>query len=174
MVAYLRENYPDDFNDYIESSEYVALIRSYCLHSTVTFFQSGSKCSRKFLRDCRKKKFSILRLARLINYNAKRNTPATGLLKFIRFLPQKMLQIHQAPSLANVTVVWNDATNANYREQFINILNAANVSGQTLANHRESDTIGGIKTEIYTANSNNTDLPIFTFRRSVSGIDRTI
>ena len=26
MVAYLRENYPDDFNDYIESSEYVALL----------------------------------------------------------------------------------------------------------------------------------------------------
>ena len=26
MVAYLRENYPDDFNDFVESSEYVALI----------------------------------------------------------------------------------------------------------------------------------------------------
>ena len=26
MVAYLKENYPDDFNDFVESSEYVALI----------------------------------------------------------------------------------------------------------------------------------------------------
>ena len=26
MVAYLQENYPDDFNDFVESSEYVALI----------------------------------------------------------------------------------------------------------------------------------------------------
>ena len=26
MVEYLRENYPEDFNDFIESSEYVALI----------------------------------------------------------------------------------------------------------------------------------------------------
>ena len=26
MIAYLRENYPEDFNDYIESSEYLALI----------------------------------------------------------------------------------------------------------------------------------------------------
>jgi hypothetical protein len=26
MISYLRENYPEDFNDYIESSEYVALI----------------------------------------------------------------------------------------------------------------------------------------------------
>ena len=26
MVSYLRQNYPEDFNDYIESSEYLALI----------------------------------------------------------------------------------------------------------------------------------------------------
>ena len=26
MVQYLRDNYPEDFNDYIESSEYLALI----------------------------------------------------------------------------------------------------------------------------------------------------
>ena len=26
MVQYLRDNYPEDFNDYIESSEYHALI----------------------------------------------------------------------------------------------------------------------------------------------------
>ena len=26
MINYLRENYPEDFNDYIESSEYLALI----------------------------------------------------------------------------------------------------------------------------------------------------
>ena len=26
MIAYIRDNYPEDFNDYIESSEYLALI----------------------------------------------------------------------------------------------------------------------------------------------------
>ena len=26
MIQYLRDNYPEDFNDYIESSEYLALI----------------------------------------------------------------------------------------------------------------------------------------------------
>ena len=26
MVAYLQENYPDDFNDFVESSEYIALL----------------------------------------------------------------------------------------------------------------------------------------------------
>jgi len=26
MINYLRENYPEDFNDYIESSEFIAII----------------------------------------------------------------------------------------------------------------------------------------------------
>jgi len=26
MIAYLQENYPEDFNDFIDSSEYIALI----------------------------------------------------------------------------------------------------------------------------------------------------
>ena len=26
MIGYLRQNYPEDFNDYLESSEYLALI----------------------------------------------------------------------------------------------------------------------------------------------------
>ena len=26
MIQYLRDNYPEDFNDYIESSEYLSLI----------------------------------------------------------------------------------------------------------------------------------------------------
>jgi hypothetical protein len=172
MVAYLRENYPDDFNDYIESSEYVALLDLIAYIAQSLSFRVDLNARENFLETAERRN-SVLRLARLINYNAKRNTPATGLLKFTSVSTTENVVDSSGTDLANVTVVWNDGTNANYREQFINILNAANVSGQTYGKPSESDTIGGIKTEIYTANSNNTDLPIFTFRRSVSGIDRT-
>ena len=30
MINYIRQNYPEDFNDYIESSEYLALIDLNC------------------------------------------------------------------------------------------------------------------------------------------------
>jgi hypothetical protein len=171
MVAYLRENYPDDFNDYIESSEYVALLDLIAYIAQSLSFRVDLNARENFLETAERRN-SVLRLARLINYNAKRNTPATGLLKFTSVATTENVTDSTGTDLANVTVVWNDGTNANYREQFINILNAANVSGQTYGKPSESDTIGGIKTEIYTTNSNNTDLPVFTFRRSVSGVDR--
>ena len=172
MVAYLRENYPDDFNDYIESSEYVALLDLIAYLAQSLSFRVDLNARENFLETAERRN-SVLRLARLINYNAKRNTPATGLLKFNSVATTENVTDSSGTNLANTTVVWNDGTNANYREQFINILNAANASGQTFGKPAESDTIGGIKTEIYNSSSNNTDLPIFTFRRAVSGVDRT-
>ena len=171
MVAYLRENYPDDFNDYIESSEYVALLDLIAYISQSLSFRVDLNARENFLETAERRN-SVLRLARLINYNAKRNLAATGLLKYSSVSTTENISDSAGTNLGNVTVVWNDPTNSNYREQFINILNAVNVSGQRFGKPQESGTIGGIKTEIYTTNSNNTDLPVFSFRRSVSGVDR--
>ena len=114
----------------------------------------------------------MLRLARLINYNAKRNLPATGMLKIDSISTSQDVRDSTGTNLANSTVVWNDSANANYREQFTAILNAANQTGQLFGNPRESGKIGGITTEVYTLNSNQLDLPIFKFQKSVGGITR--
>ena len=76
-------------------------------------------------------------------------------------------------NLANQTVIWNDSANSNYREQFTTILNAANQAGQLFGNPRESGRIGGIRTEVYTLSSNQLDLPIFNFSKSIGGTSRS-
>lgn len=172
MVAYLRENYPDDFNDFVESSEYIALIDLIAYVAQALSFRVDLNARENFIETAERRN-SILRLARLINYNAKRNLPATGLLKIFSVSTTQEVRDSSGNSLANVTIGWNDATNSNYREQFINILNAANVEGQRFGKPRERDNISGINTEIYTVNSINTDLPIFTFSRGIGGVSRT-
>ena len=171
MIAYLRENYPDDFNDFVESSEYVALIDLIAYVAQSLSFRVDLNARENFLETAERRN-SILRLARLINYNAKRNLPATGLLKIDTVSTTQEIRDFTGANLSNVTIVWNDPTNANYREQFLTVLNAANVSGQLFGKPRESDTIGNIRTETYTINSSNTDLPIYQFSRNVSGITR--
>ena len=171
MVAYLKENYPDDFNDFVESSEYVALIDLIAYIAQALSFRVDLNARENFLETAERRN-SVLRLARLINYNAKRNKPATGLLKVDSISTTQDVKDSTGTNLANSTVIWNDSANANYREQFTAILNAANQSGQLFGSPRESANIGGIDTETYTLSSNQLDLPIFKFTKSVGGVSR--
>jgi len=172
MVAYLQENYPDDFNDFVESSEYVALIDLIAYIAQALSFRVDLNARENFLETAERRN-SVLRLARLINYNAKRNQPATGLLKIDSISTTQDVQDSSGTNLANSNIIWNDSANSNYREQFTAILNAANQTGQLFGNPRESGTIGGITTEVYTLSSNQLDLPIFKFQKSVGGTSRS-
>ena len=171
MVAYLRENYPDDFNDFVESSEYVALIDLIAYISQALSFRVDLNARENFLETAERRN-SILRLARLINYNAKRNKPATGLLKIDAVSTSQDVTDSTGTNLANTSIVWNDSANTNYREQFTAILNAANQTGQLFGNPRESGTIGGVDTEVYTLSSNQTDLPVYRFTKGIGGTSR--
>ena len=172
MVAYLQENYPDDFNDFVESSEYVALIDLIAYVAQALSFRVDLNARENFLETAERRE-SVLRLARLINYNAKRNQPATGLLKIDSISTSQDVLDSSGNNLANQTVIWNDSANSNYREQFTTILNAANQAGQLFGNPRESGRIGGIRTEVYTLSSNQLDLPIFNFSKSIGGTSRS-
>jgi len=172
MVAYLKENYPDDFNDFVESSEYVALIDLIAYIAQALSFRVDLNARENFLETAERRN-SVLRLARLINYNAKRNQPATGMLKIDSISTTQDVQDSSGTNLANSNIIWNDSANSNYREQFTAILNAANQTGQLFGNPRESGTIGGITTEVYTLSSNQLDLPIFKFQKSVGGVSRS-
>ena len=120
MVAYLRENYPDDFNDFVESSEYVALIDLIAYVAQALSFRVDLNARENFLETAERRN-SVLRLARLINYNSHRNKPATGLLKITGISTTQDVKDSTGTGLANTTILWNDPANINYREQFVTI-----------------------------------------------------
>ena len=171
MVSYLKENYPDDFNDFVESSEYIALIDLIAYSSQALSFRVDLNARENFLETAERRN-SVLRLARLINYNGSRNKPATGMLKVEAISTTQDVRDSTGTNLANQNIIWNDSANSNYREQFTSILNAANQSGQLFGNPRESGTIGGVTTEVYTLSSVQFDLPIFKFTKSIGGTNR--
>ena len=108
MVAYLKENYPDDFNDFVESSEYVALIDLIAYISQALSFRVDLNARENFLETAERRN-SVLRLARLINYNAKRNKPATGMLKLDAISTTQDVQDSTGTNLANSSIIWNDS-----------------------------------------------------------------
>jgi hypothetical protein len=150
----------------------VALIDLIAYIAQALSFRVDLNARENFLETAERRN-SVLRLARLINYNAKRNQSATGLLKIDSISTTQDVQDSSGTNLANSNIIWNDSANSNYREQFTAILNAANQTGQLFGNPRESGTIGGITTEVYTLSSNQLDLPIFKFQKSVGGVSRS-
>src|SRR6056297_32694 len=136
MINYLRQNYPEDFNDYIESSEYLALIDLIAFLGQNLSFRVDLNARENFLETAERRE-SVLRLARLISYNPRRNLAANGLLKFDTVRTTESVRDSTGRNLAGATVRWNDQSNTNYFEQFVKILNAAlpvnNTVGRPLA-----------------------------------------
>ena len=81
MIAYIRENYPEDFNDYIESSEYLALVDLIAFLGQNIAYRIDLNSRENFL-ELAERRDSVLRLARLLSYNPNRNQTANGLIKF--------------------------------------------------------------------------------------------
>ena len=113
MITYIRENYPEDFNDYIESSEYLALIDLIAFLGQNLAFRTDLNARENFIETADRRE-SILRLARLISYNANRNIPANGLLKIESVSTTEDVIDANNNNLSNQTIIWNDPTNSDW------------------------------------------------------------
>jgi hypothetical protein len=167
IITYLRENYPEDFNDYIESSEYLALIDAIAFLGQSLAFRIDLASRENFI-ELAERKESILRLARMLGYNSKRNIPAQGLLKFDTVSTTESILDSNGKNLSQQVIIWNDPTNPNWAEQFITVLNAAMTDNVEFGRSQGSAVIQGIPTEQYRFRTASNDVPIYTFGKSVA------
>ena len=168
MIQYLRQNYPEDFNDYIESSEYLALIDMIAFLGQNLSFRIDLNSRENFLETAERRE-SILRLARMLAYNPRRNQCANGLLKISTVRTTESVFDSNGLNLANSTIKWNDQTNRNYFEQFIKILNSALPVQNTIGNPLKTETISDIVTQKYKLNATNTGQAIYPFTKRIEG-----
>jgi hypothetical protein len=158
IITYLRENYPEDFNDYIESSEYIALIDAIAFLGQSLAFRIDLASRENFI-ELASRRDSVLRIARMLSYNPKRNIAATGILKFDTISTTEPILDNNGRNLARQTIIWNDSTNPNWQEQFITILNAAMTENTQFGRSQGSSNIQGIPTEQYRFNTSSPDVP---------------
>ena len=168
LIDYIRENYPEDFNDYIESSEYLALIDLIAFLGQNIAFRIDLNARENYL-ELAERRESVLRLARLLSYNPKRNICAKGLLKVVDVSTTESVVDSNGINLQNQTITWNDPSNPNWYEQFIKIINRALPANKVFGNPTKSATISGITTQQYQFNSIQTGVPVYTFNRSING-----
>ena len=170
FVDYIRLYYPESYNDYIESSEFVALLDVMAFMGQALSFRNDLNTRENFL-DTAERRDSVVRLAELVGYTPKRNQEAKGFLKVTSVSTTENVVDYNGINLSNVVVNWNDTVNTNWLEQFTTVVNAAMIDSQRFGRPGSTKNILGTQTDEYTLNLIQGILPVVPFNSTVNNTD---
>jgi len=169
FIDYLRLYYPETFNDYIESSEFIALLDVIAFMGQALAFRTDLNTRENYM-DTAERRDSVVRLANLVSYTPKRNTAAQGLLKVFNVTTTENVIDYNGVNLSNVTVDWADPTNPDWQEQFTAIINASLVDTQKVGRPGNRQTLLGVRTDEYAINLVPGYLPVVPYTATVDGV----
>jgi hypothetical protein len=169
FVDYLRLYYPETFNDYIESSEFIALLDVIAFMGQALAFRTDLNTRENYL-DTAERRDSVVRLANLVSYTAKRNTAAQGLLKAFSVSTTENVTDYNGVNLSNITINWADPTNPDWLEQWNTVINAAMIDTQRVGRPGNRSEILGIDTAEYAINLVPGFLPVIPYTATVDGV----
>jgi len=170
FVDYLRQYYPETFNDYIESSEFIALLDVMAFMGQSLAFRGDLNARENYLSTAERRD-SVVNLAQLVSYTPLRNTEANGFLKVFSISTTENLTDYNGINLANLTINWADPTNLDWQEQFITILNASLINAQQFGQPGNDQVIQGVDTQEYTINLVPGYIPVIPFTATVDTVN---
>ena len=113
FIDYLRVYYPETFNDFIESSEFIALLDIIAYMGQGLAFRNDLNTRENFI-DTAERRDSVIKLANLVSYNPKRNITGQSYIKVTSIKTTENIIDLNGINLSNQTVLWNDPANANW------------------------------------------------------------
>lgn len=152
LLNYIQIYYPEDFNDYIESSEFIAIVELLAYFGTSLAFRTDLNSRENFI-DTAERRESVIRLAQMVNYVPRRNVPASGLFKIVAVQTDQPLVDSSGVDINDISIYWNDPNNPDWFDQFIQICNAAFSSINPFGRPSKSGVIGSIPTDLYELDS---------------------
>ena len=170
FIDYLRVYYPETFNDYIESSEFIALLDVMAFMGQGLAFRNDLNTRENFM-DTAERRDSVIKLANLVSYTPKRNLESQGYLKVTSIQTSQNIADLNGFNLGNIPILWNDPANPYWLEQFNTIINAALINTQRVGLPANSAQILGVKTDEYTLQIPAGSLPVIPFNSQVNGIN---
>ena len=170
MVDYIKLSYPEDFNDWIQSSEFIALIDLIAFLGQNLSFRIDLNSRENFI-DTAEKRESVLRLARFLSYNPSRNIAASGLLKIKSIKTTETLFDSSGQDLSNKTTQWVNVSDPDNFEKFITIMNSALSADHKFGNPLNAGSVDSILTHQYSLESVPGDLVAIRYSATINGVD---
>ncbi len=174
LLAYVQQTYPEKFNDFIASSEFIAILDlvAYLGHSLA--FRNDMNTRENFL-DTAERRLSILRMAQTLGYIKTRPINARGMMKITSVSTTENVSDNEGNSLAGVVVNWNDSNDVDWYEKFITVLNSSFNQNTKIQDPSASLTIGNIENYLYEVNENQTSKSLaYAFSSNIAGGNRRL
>jgi hypothetical protein len=167
LVAYIQQNYPENFNDWIQSSEFVALIEtlSFLAHSLA--FRIDLAGRENFLSTA-ERRASVLKIADFLGYTPKRHTPASGLLKVTAIRTTQNVFDIDGETLKSKTVDF-----VSDQQNFLLIMNEVLQASNRFGRTKENTTINGVRTGVYATNISPTRQVVFPITGNINGFSES-
>ena len=105
MIDYVQFNYPEEFNDYTQNSEFIALVDLVAYVGQNLAFRMDLN-ARENILDTAEKRESVLRIARMLSYKPKRIRPAQGFMKVVAVNTSEQILDSSGVNLSNKTIMW--------------------------------------------------------------------
>lgn len=148
LLNHVQTNYPEDFNDFINSSEYVALIDMMSFIGQNLAFRSDLNLRETFLETA-EVRGNVLSIARQLGYKPYRNTGATSFLRISAVNSTQNIYDSKGTNIAGRTIVWGDPLNTDFNEQITLILNEAFSKANPVGRPISSITDNGVVRQLY-------------------------
>jgi hypothetical protein len=148
LLDHIQVNYGEDFNDFINSSEYVALVDLISFLGQNIAFRADLNLRETFLETAEVRE-NVLSIARQIGYKPHRNKTAEGFLRINSISSSQEIYDSRGVNLAGQNIVWADPLNSDFQEQFNLILNEAFSKSNPIGRPISTFQSGAMTREIY-------------------------
>ena len=168
LINYIRENYPEQFNDWSENSEFIILLDTLAYLGESLSFRVDLNSRDNFI-DTAERRESILRLAKMLSYQPRRNKAANGKVKIRSIKTSQIVRDSEGRNLQNRPIIWNDPQNPDWQEQFILVMNSAFNSTNPFGRPSKQVNIRDKVIQLYQMNTPNTNKVAKEFSSIVAG-----
>lgn len=168
LLDYVKLYFPETFNDFIESSEFIAIVETFAYIAELLAYRIDINAHENFISTAQRKD-SILRLAKLVSYTASRPLPARGLVKITSVTTSESVIDANGNDLAGRKVSWNDVSNSSWKEQFILVMNRVLEQRFGTVGPTDRFQIQDVLFELYSWNLTPLSSGVFSYTASASG-----
>ena len=167
LVDYIQQQYPENFNDWIQSSEFVALIETLAFLAHSLAFRIDQAGRENFLSTA-ERRASVLRIADFLGYTPTRHRPARGELKVVSIRTTQDVFDINGRNLKNVSVDFEDQY-----QNFLLIMNELLSQNNKFGRPTNSIRIGNVKNDIYSTNIDSNRDVVFPISGEINGTRRS-